>query len=281
MAKVDIPLFAPCRAKRSMVSGRGAVYFRSDEGLARISESGGQIVTDSIITKDDWKKYKPIHGQYHEGKYFGWHVSGGIIIDFDEGTFVTVPLVVHTGYVSVIDENYYIVQDDTKGYDPNNPPANIPLCISAWATDNQNYIQYTWRSKLFLIPSEINFAYARLIMDRAFYDKVLETIDLLKQNQAIFSGDIAGALRDNTLRGITLRGDKLLRIGDYDINTNVTLKLIESGEVKASITVTSSDSVFALPGGFTGKQYEFEITGYVPVYGVMLGTSLEDLQQWQ
>ena len=112
MSKVDYPLLAPCRQKRTIAVGEGRVFYSTDEGLVALSESSGNVVTASVLNYEDWQEILPNHGQFYQGKYFGWHTSGGFIVDFRENDFVTVNLVAHAGYVSTYDSKYYLAQDE-------------------------------------------------------------------------------------------------------------------------------------------------------------------------
>jgi len=156
----------------------------------------------------------------------------------------------------------------------------MALAIYQWGADDKNYLQYRWRSGVKLLPAETNFSYGRVVLDAEFYQRIIDTIDLISDNQVTFSGDIQGALRKNTLRTVTLRGDSLKRVGDYSLSSDVTVNIYEDGELKASATVSVVDSIFALPKGFTIKRPVVEATGYVPVFAVILAQSVEELQSW-
>ena len=81
MAIVEIDANLPCSNKRSLVDmGEYAIY-ASPDGLVLASNSGIQLITEQIFTRDQWQDYYPtnIDAYEYEGKYiaFTWDGTNG------------------------------------------------------------------------------------------------------------------------------------------------------------------------------------------------------------
>ena len=78
MAMVEIDANLPCTSKRSLVDmGEYAIY-ASPDGLVLASNSGIQLITEQIFTRDQWQDYYPtnIDAYEYEGKYIAFTWDG-------------------------------------------------------------------------------------------------------------------------------------------------------------------------------------------------------------
>jgi hypothetical protein len=78
MAMVEIDANLPCSNKRSLVDmGEYAIY-ASPDGLVLASNSGIQLITEQIFTRDQWQDYYPtnIDAYEYEGKYIAFTWDG-------------------------------------------------------------------------------------------------------------------------------------------------------------------------------------------------------------
>lgn len=78
MAMVEIDANLPCSSKRSLVDmGEYAIY-ASPDGLVLASNSGIQLITEQIFTRDQWQDYYPtnIDAYEYEGKYIAFTWDG-------------------------------------------------------------------------------------------------------------------------------------------------------------------------------------------------------------
>lgn len=92
MDVVKMTSMQACVSKRSMVDMGDTVMFASPDGMVAANEAGAVLITEKLISQEEWKLFKPesILGAYHENKYIGFYntgsVSGGFIIDFTSGS---------------------------------------------------------------------------------------------------------------------------------------------------------------------------------------------------
>ena len=78
MAMVEIDANLPCTNKRSLVDmGEYAIY-ASPDGLVMVSNSGINLITQQILTRDQWQSYYPanIEAYEYEGKYIAFTWDG-------------------------------------------------------------------------------------------------------------------------------------------------------------------------------------------------------------
>jgi hypothetical protein len=124
MAMVEIDANLPNSNKRSLVDmGEYAIY-SSPDGLVLMSNSGINLVTEQIFTRDQWQDYYPsnVEGYEYEGKYLGFTWDGsdsntkkGFIFDPRGGknAFVNLDFYAHAGYNDRENDELYLVIDGT------------------------------------------------------------------------------------------------------------------------------------------------------------------------
>jgi len=124
MAMVEIDANLPNANKRSLVDmGEYAIY-SSPDGLVLATNSGINLVTEQIFTRDQWQDYYPsnIEGYEYEGKYIGFTWDGsnsntkkGFIFDPRGGknAFVNLDFYAHAGFNDRENDELYLVIDGT------------------------------------------------------------------------------------------------------------------------------------------------------------------------
>tara|TARA_R100000742_G_C4279668_1_gene105161 strand:- start:9306 stop:10982 length:1677 start_codon:yes stop_codon:yes gene_type:complete len=123
MAMVEIDANLPCVNKRSLVDmGEYAIY-SSPDGLVLATNSGIQLITEQILTRDQWQtNYYPtnVEAYEYEGKYiaFTWDGSNngtkkGFIFDPRGGknAFVNIDFYATAGYNDRENDELYLVID--------------------------------------------------------------------------------------------------------------------------------------------------------------------------
>lgn len=279
----------PCLSKRSIVSSEFGVQFITSEGMLRVNESGITVDTAAIMNPSDVKDYNPttISGIVYSGKYFGFYQNTdldldyrGFVIDYAKNHITELDFEIYCGYISEDDGQFYIAANDE--YDESDPPANKPLCIKQWEGDSINYLYYSFRTKRFVLPYEVNFAAARIILDEEFYNEILQDISdnqyLQTLNQTIFAGDILGAVNDDPINSIIINGDLLNDLQTIDISSEITFKVYADDVLKFTKNVTNN-KIFKMRSGFKSKFYEFVIEGHIPVLRVDIATSSDEIMR--
>jgi hypothetical protein len=281
MSPRQLPGFYPCISKRSIAVSDDGILYASRPGLIHADFDGCVNATAEIISETDWQAYYPsgLHGCFHDGRYFGFSSTlGGILIDFVNKGFTLVDTRAYATYLST-DAVLYIVVAETV--DPDNPPEVRAMQVQEWAADDINSLYYTWRSKRFLAPAELNFAAARVLIDSDFFDAIMalavENEIIEDYNAVIFdAGDFGGGLGAAGLNVFGLNADKLRTEADLSTGSTVTFKYYVGGVLKFT-KIVDSKHPFRLPSGFRGYQFEMSLEGYLPVRALELATSVEEL----
>jgi hypothetical protein len=269
---------------RGIVSGKQGVFFVSKQGLIYTSGNNFENITENIIDPDTWEdlNYNDLVVHWFDKKLLAFDpvAESGFYIDFRGGTptYISLNVYAHAGHVAE-DGHFYVVADDVDLIDENNPPANMPLAVKKWEGSTINYLQYTYRSKKYYLPSPTNMAAAYVLISHSLYSAVEAQIDLEALNVSIFAGNLTGGLGiDGPLAGgHELAGDELLVLENVKISKDVTFKLYVNGVLRKSKTLSQPLNIFRLPSGYLGDRLYFELIGYMPVKKVILATSMEEL----
>lgn len=78
-----------CVSASSMVALDGLVLYASPDGLVGVGADGGHLVTESLITREQWQALQPetMRAWYSEGKYVALTDSHGFVFDPKSGDF--------------------------------------------------------------------------------------------------------------------------------------------------------------------------------------------------
>ncbi len=76
-----------CVSGRSMVALDGLVLYASPDGLVGVGADGGHLVTEGIITREQWQVMRPetMRAWYHEGRYVALTDNHGFVFDPKSG----------------------------------------------------------------------------------------------------------------------------------------------------------------------------------------------------
>ena len=149
MEKLELSL--PCIAARGIVDLGFSVAYPSPDGLVVISSSGAQLVSRNLITRDQWQRLAP--ASFVSGLF-----SGRYLASYDDGTDTGILIIDLTGdqpFITRVPEAadamftriesgalYMLMGDDIYEWDA---PSAAPGL-------------FTWRSKKFVQPADVNFA---------------------------------------------------------------------------------------------------------------------------
>ena len=156
MAMQEIDSTLSCVSKRSVVDMGQYVMYASPDGLVMGSDGGLQLVTEDILTRDQWQAFSPssIIGFYWEGHYIGFYSNGsenkGFIFDPRGGknTFVNLGFHATAGFNDLENDELYLV-------------VNGSVVKFAAGTG----LNFSWRTKKFYSPRPINPAVAKVDCD--------------------------------------------------------------------------------------------------------------------
>ena len=156
MAMQEIDSTLSCVSKRSVVDMGEYVMYASPDGLVMGSDGGLQLVTQDILTRDQWQEFAPssIIGFQWEGHYIGFYSTGsedkGFIFDLRVGknTFVTLGFHATAGFNDLENDELYLV---------------VGGSVVKFATGSS--LNFSWRTKKFYSPRPINPAVAKVDCD--------------------------------------------------------------------------------------------------------------------
>lgn len=156
MAMQEIDSTLSCVSKRSVVDMGEYAMYASPDGLVTASDGGLQLVTQDILTREQWQAFSPssIIGFQWEGHYIGFYSNGsenkGFIFDPRGGknTFVTLGFHATAGFNDLENDELYLV---------------VAGGVVKFASGSG--LNFSWRTKKFYTPRPINPAVAKVDCD--------------------------------------------------------------------------------------------------------------------
>lgn len=276
MAQEKLELNLPCINPRGLVDLGYAIAYPSHDGLVVASSSGARVVTDQLMTRDQWLRTAPeryIAGQFY-GRYMasyeyidpkGKALAGSFIIDLTgQDAFMH-----RAGYKA--DAFFY---DITEG--------KLYLCIGTqifeWdSLDSENEI-LTWRSKQFVVQRPTNFGIILIEGSElltAEEEAALEEAkaEIEAYNAATFLlPSIGGELNGRPVGAFDVNGDMLIRQPNSD--RYVSVNIYADGRLVA--TVSQMNRAKRLPAGFLAQTWEVEVNTNASIAQItMAGTGAE------
>lgn len=153
MTQSKLPIEQSCVSKRSIAFSERYVCYASPDGLCTVSGGDVKVVTFPFYTKDQWTALTPsgIIGSVHEGRYIGFHSTGGFIMDFREpiAALSTTDEMTTGVYCDLETDNLYMIQSDK---------------IVIWRGGTTSLLA-TWKSKKFQNVQDAIWSCAKIIAD--------------------------------------------------------------------------------------------------------------------
>lgn len=140
-----------CISARSMVALDGLVLYASPDGLVGIGGDGGSVVTESLITREQWHAMTPatLRAWYHEGKYIGLTDTHAFVFDPKSGDFRQLTNRWDSAYLDM-EQDALVIAKGTQLYHWRGAEILLPM---------------VWRSKVFLMPPGSRLSCARVTSD--------------------------------------------------------------------------------------------------------------------
>ena len=169
--------FQPCTSKRCSVAVNNALLFPAREGLIELSTAGTRNITQDSIRRETWVGYDlgNAFAMFRNNRYFCFpnnDAISGFILDYIDGTYLTLSYGAECGYITPDDGIMYFVSIDAS-----EGASGTRRSIKQWEGDTTNYATYTWKSKKTILPRNVNMAVARVELDDDFYTSLLSLID--------------------------------------------------------------------------------------------------------
>ncbi|SEH89866.1 hypothetical protein [Paraburkholderia hospita] len=277
MSQEKLELNLPCVNPRGMVDLGYAIAYPSNDGLVVASSAGARVVTDQLMTRDQWLRTAParfVAGQYY-GRYFASYAYAEPNGNVREGSFV----IDLTGQDATMHRVAF--RADATWYDVQTGQLYVCMGTSIYEFDSleaENEI-LVWRSKLFVNPKPTNFGAILVEADLTLTPEeeaaIQAAIDAaIAYNASIFDlPSIGGEINGGALDAYALNGDILQRVTAHE-QRFVAVAVYADDKLVA--TVSKLNEMARLPGGFLAQKWEVEITANGDVSQVTLaGTGAE------
>ena len=169
---VRTDLSQACLQKRSMVDMGGVVYYAGPDGLVAVSDGGGQVITEALISPTQWQSdYYPstITGFQWEDKYVGFFDRGSGSPRY--GGFIFDPRLVKDGNTTRLSDSAFIDLDASAlirgGFtDPDDNQLYIIIGnkIEKFQGGGSN-LTFNWKSKEIALPKPTSMGFAKVEAD--------------------------------------------------------------------------------------------------------------------
>lgn len=280
MEKLELNL--PCIAPRSIVDLGYSVAYASHLGLVSISSNGASVVTTGILTRDQWLQMNPY--SFVSGQFSGrWMASyaytdkdgegkrGIIIIDLsgDQTFLIRNSDYADSMFYDIGSGSVYLLKSGTDIYE--------------WDAISEPFGEQLWRSKRFVLPSEINFgailvegddvttaAQKKSLQDKA---RAIMAANRVIMNTGRTGGEIGGA----PIGVLPLGASLLDRVEDDHVSLAVSIFADE----KLVFTTSKLNQVVRLPGGFLARTWEIEVRGNIQVSQITVAVSASEMAEGQ
>ncbi|WP_111896612.1 hypothetical protein [Aeromonas caviae] len=139
-----------CVSGRSMVAMDGVVLYASPDGLVGIGANGGQVVTEQVITRKQWRAMKPetMRAWHHEGKYVAMTDTHAFIFDPKSGDLRELTNRWEAAVSDMESDSLYIAKGRS---------------LQIWRGGSSSNGQFVWRSKPFMEPEGSSFSCCRVL----------------------------------------------------------------------------------------------------------------------
>jgi hypothetical protein len=275
MSQQKLELNLPCINARGLVDLGYAIAYPSNDGLVVASSSGANVVTDQLMTRDDWIKTAP--DRFVSGQFFGLYFASYEYVDpqgnAQSGSFI----IDLTGQEAFLKRTNY--KADATWYDISG--GNLYLCIGQdiyeWdALDSENDI-LNWKSKQYVIPRPTNFGVILIEGSTLLTPEQQAAIQAAHDaaqafNNSVFGNpSIGGDLGGAAICVYPINGDELERVSSVQF---VSATVYADGEQVA--VVNKLNKMARLPAGFLAQVWEVEISTNADIAQVTLaGTGAE------
>ncbi|MEZ8965485.1 hypothetical protein AB6E53_02240 [Vibrio breoganii] len=177
-----------CVSKESLTVINGSAIYASPDGLVSIGRNGISLITEAIITRDQWQTFQPetIKAWSVEGKYVAQSDAGPFIFDPVSQSLTRLTDTWDCAFNDLTQDALFLVQGDQ---------------LVQWKGDSIDK-SMVWRSKEFLIPKDTFLTSARI---QATAPENL-TVKLLSDGVEFFT---LGNLSDQAFRLPATRSTKI------------------------------------------------------------------------
>ncbi len=277
----------PCLSRRGMVATIAGVYYPSINGLVFVNAQGANIVTQDLLTKEEWSQYNPadIYATQLGLQYIAFNSpTFGFIFNPTEPASRLIELDTFDDVEGIETDPYtgsvYLLQNN-NAYEWD-PEGAVPLF-------------FRWRSKKFHFPRPLNFGAYIMSFDGSEIDvgdDVSETYG--PYNTARFAAGPLATLGGSVLGGgsqspglvpgwvlgemrMPLGGSPLIPINLLSTETASARLIVYADGEEVYDHVVPHQRLNRLPAGFKASVWQFEIVGNAPIYSLQVAENGREL----
>ncbi|MBX3659195.1 MAG: hypothetical protein KF740_12235 [Ramlibacter sp.] len=153
LTRAEVPdTCAGCESKRGIVSVPGGVFYPTKHGIAMITPSGAQNLTEKYVDKTQWASYAPstMLGAAAGGRYIGFYDNGavqrGLILDPEVSGLVETSIHATAQHI-------------------NNGRLYLAVGGNLVAFGEGAALSYTWESRDYVLPTPSNMSVGKVIAE--------------------------------------------------------------------------------------------------------------------
>lgn len=275
MVQEKLELNLPCINARGIVDLGYAIAYPSHDGLVVVSSTGARVVTDQLMTRNDWLRTGP--DRFVAGQFFGQYWASYEYLSSGGQSKVGSFIIDLTGAEPFIKRTTY--KADATWYDISS--GTLYLCIDQdiyeWDPLGSENEILTWKSKQFVTPKPTNFGViliegTTIMTPEEEAAQESQRQEDLEYNETIFGNpSIGGEVNGAPLGVYPVNGDQLRRLLSSRF---VSVTVIADGREVA--TVDQLNRAARLPAGFLAQIWEVEVNTNASLAQVTLaGTGAE------
>jgi hypothetical protein len=279
----------PCLSRRGMVTTEAGVYFPSINGLMMVNQSGVQLVTQDLLTREEWfSRYFPetLYAASYGLQYIAFSdESNAFIFNPTEPTARLVELDRFDDVLGIETDRYnglvyLIYQDRVWEFDP----------------QNSERVYWRWKSKKFHLPKPLNFGALKIKFETGDVDVTEDIEDYYgPYNKARFDAGSLDTLNGHALHGVEnaglvpgwtepenrmpLGGGPLYPLNDLGLEQSGVRFIAYANDEKVFDKIIRNEQMVRLPAGFKKDIWQFEMISNTTVYSVSIAETGRELEK--
>lgn len=286
MQKMDA--VEPCLSRRGMVATVAGAYYPSINGLALVNSSGVSIITQDILTKEEWAAYNPsnIFAAQLGLQYIAFNSSSfGFVFNPTEPT------------TKLVEIDRF---DNVTGIETDKYSGNVLILSQGrvwdWDPEGAERLFWRWKSKVFQTQKPVNFGAIRINFEASQNDVTNDILTYYQPyNTSRFAARAINTLGGHCLCGpaqgtglvlgwtepeirMPLGGGLLYPINDVLLQDPAVRLIVYCGTRGVVLdTVVNSERILRLPAGFKSDLWQFELIGNTAVYSLQIAETAKGL----
>lgn len=287
MRKMDA--VEPCLSRRGMVATVAGAYYPSINGLVLANSDGVRVITQDILTKEEWANYNPsaLYAAQLGLQYIAFNSpTFGIVFNPTEPDTKLVELDSFSDVQGIETDRYsgnVLVLKNNRAWD--------------WDPNDVERLFWRWKSKVFQTPKPVNFGAARIMFETGEEDIEQDVLNYYgSYNSLRFAaaplGTLAGACLCGPAQGVglvanwdepeiraPLGGDLLYPLTFMAFQQSAVRFIVRADNRVVMDAIINHERIIRMPTGFKSDLWQFELIGNTIVYSVQIAETPRELKR--